>query len=217
MELFDPDNLLSQYIENHSTPQDEVLEELYRYTYLNEVNPRMTAGPIQGKFLEMISRMLQPEKILEIGTFTGYSAICLARGLKPGGRLTTIEINDELREICMLYFKKAALEGRIELINGDAIQILENLNDKFDLIYVDGDKEQYPLLYPMLKKVLKTEGFLLADNVLWNGKIISDNKNPDKATKSILEFNRMVQNDPEVENVLLPFRDGLMMIRKIKL
>ncbi len=216
MELFDTENLLNQYIEEHSTHQDEILEELYRYTYLNMVNPRMIAGPILGKFLEMISCMTRPEKILEIGTYTGYSAICLAKGLKPGGKLITIEINDELREISLLYFKKAGLADKIELRNGDAIKILPLINESFDLVYIDGDKEQYPYFYTLVKKLLKKGGFMLADNVLWNGKIIKANKNPDKSTKGILEFNKMVQDDTEVENVLLPFRDGLMMIKKIE-
>ena len=215
MELFDPESLFSQYIEEHSTPQDNVLEELYRYTFLNAVNPRMIAGPVQGKFLEMISRMIKPEKILEIGTYTGYSAICLAKGLRQGGKLITIEVNDELRNLCMYYFQKAGVSEKIELINGDAVQILPNLTESFDLIYIDGDKKQYPELYPLVKELLKPDGYLLADNVLWDGKIIENKRNTDKSTKGIREFNKMVTNDPEVENLLLPVRDGLMIIRKI--
>jgi len=214
MELFDPENIFGEYIEDHSTPQDEILEELYRYTYLNAVNPRMTAGPVQGKFLEMISRMIRPEKILEIGTYTGYSAICLARGLKPGGKLVTIEKNDELKEISLHFFEKAGLSDKIELINGDAEVIIPGLQDTFNLVYLDSDKEQYPVLYPMIKKLLKENGYLIADNVLWDGKVIENKANTDKSTRGILHFNQMVQDDPEVENLLLPFRDGVMMIWK---
>lgn len=215
MELFDPDNLLIAYIEEHSTPQDEVLAELYRYTFLNAVNPRMIAGPVQGRFLGMISRMIQPLQILEIGTYTGYSAICLARGLKPGGRLITIEINDELRDVSLSFFEKAGLSDKIELINGDAREILPGLNDPFDLIYIDGEKDQYPDYYPLAKKLLKTGGYMLADNVLWGGKVIDQPTAPDKSTKCILYFNKIIQEDTEVENLLLPFMDGIMIIRKI--
>ena len=214
MELFDPENLLIAYIEEHSTPQDEVLAELYRYTFLNAVNPRMIAGPIQGKFLGMISRMIQPLRILEIGTYTGYSAICLARGLKAGGTLTTIEINDELRELSLSFFRKAGVADKIELINGDARDILPGLNDLFDLIYLDGEKDQYPDYYPLAKKLLKAGGYILADNVLWDGKVIENNTAPDKSTKGILNINKMVQEDTEVENLLLPLMDGLMIVRK---
>ena len=214
MELFDPENLLVAYIEEHSTPQDDVLAELYRYTFLNAVNPRMIAGPIQGRFLEMISYMIRPMRILEIGTYTGYSAICLARGLKPDGKLTTIEINDELREISLSFFEKAGLSDKIELINGDARKILPGLNDPFDVIYIDGEKDQYPDYYPMAKKLLNTGGYMLADNVLWDGKVIDQKAGKDKSTQGILIFNKMVKEDPEVENLLLPLMDGVMIVSK---
>jgi caffeoyl-CoA O-methyltransferase len=214
MELFDPDNNLKQYIESHCFPNDPVLTELFRYTYLNAVNPRMVAGPVQGKFLEMVSKMIRPEKILEIGTFTGYSAICLARGLSDTGKLTTIEVNDELREAALVFFEKAGLKEKIELINGNALDIIPDLPDMFNLIYIDGDKEHYPDYYRLAYEKLLPGGFMLADNVLWDGKVISESRNPDKATRGILEFNTLVQDDVRVENLLMPFRDGLMLVRK---
>jgi len=213
MELFDPDNVLRQYVEEHCSPQDEVLDELYRYTFLNAVNPRMIAGPVHGKFLEMISRMLKPGRILEIGTFTGYSAICLARGLKPGGNLTTIEVNDELREVSLEYFQKAGLSGKIKLINGNALEILPSLKEKYDLIYIDAEKDQYPEYYLLCKKLLNPGGYILADNVLWDGKVIVTKGPVDKSTKGILAFNKMVQEDHEVDNLMMPFMDGVMVIR----
>lgn len=215
MKLFEPEDTLNQYIEDHFTPADPVLSELYRYTYLNAVNPRMVAGPMQGRFLEMISRMLRPEKILEIGTYTGYSAICLARGLKENGKLTTIEINDELQEVSRRFFEKAGLTNKIKLINGDALHIIPELNDVFDLVYIDGEKDQYPDFYNVTIKKLKPGGFILADNVLWDGKVIKSKLEHDKKTLGILGFNKIVQEDPRVENFLLPLRDGLMIIRKI--
>ncbi len=213
MELFDPDNKLRQYIEEHCSPPDEVLAELYRYTFNNAVNPRMIAGPVHGKFLELISRMLKPERILEIGTYTGYSAICLARGLRPDGKLITIEVNDELREISLSFFRKAGLSDKIELVNGDALKILTGLKETFDLIYIDAEKEQYPDYYVLSRKLLKKGGYIIADNVLWDGKVIVTTTNPDKSTRGILAFNKMVQEDREVDNLMMPFMDGVMVVR----
>ena len=215
MKSFEPEDSLNQYIEDHFTPADPVLSELYRYTHLNAVSPRMVAGPMQGRFLEMISCMLRPEKILEIGTYTGYSAICLARGLKESGTLTTIEINDELQEVSRSFFEKAGLTDKIKLINGNALHIIPELDDVFDLIYIDGEKDQYPDFYNVTIKKLKPGGFILADNVLWDGKVIKSKPEPDKKTLGILSFNKIVQEDPRVENLLLPLRDGLMIIRRI--
>lgn len=214
MELFDPENILNPYIESHCYPDDPVLSELYRHTYLNAVNPRMIAGPVQGKFLEMISRMIQPTRILEIGTYTGYSAICLAKGLTEHGMLTTIEVNDESKLTCLNFFKKAGLDNKITLLTGDALQIIPELTGEFDLIYIDGEKEQYPEYFNLGLEKLKPSGFMLADNVLWDGKVVTETRNPDKSTKGILLFNSMVQNDARVENVLIPFSDGMMLIRK---
>ncbi len=215
MKLFETDNSITQYIEDHSSPVDPLLSELFRYTFLNVVNPQMIAGHMQGKFLELISCMIKPEKILEIGTFTGYSAICLTRGLKEYGTLTTIEINDELIKVSMDFFKKAGIDDKVKLINGNALEIIPELDDIFDLVYIDGEKEQYPDFYRLTIEKLKPGGFIVADNVLWDGKVVKDASVNDKKTRGIISFNKIVRDDPRVENILLPLRDGLMIVRKI--
>lgn len=205
---------LNRYIERHSTPPSPVLRELYRQTWLQTLAPRMASGPIQGKFLEMISQMIQPQRILEVGTFTGYSAISLAAGLKKGGKLTTIEHNEELAPLINEYIHKAGMQHQIELIVGNAKTIIPTLNELFDLIFLDADKEAYPIYYPMLIEKLKTGGFLIADNVLWGMKVIDSAAN-DGETTAIRLFNQMVANDNCVESVILPLRDGLTLIRKL--
>lgn len=214
MDLFDLKPEFQQYLENHSTPEDEVLSELRRYTFLKVIHPRMISGPVQGRFLEMITKLLQPEKILEIGTYTGYSAICLARGLKPGGNLFTIEINDELIESSRKFFSKAKLNEFIVSLHGDAVDLIPEMNHEFDLIFIDGEKEQYTEYYKICMSKLKKGGVLIADNVLWDGKVYDETFKNDRATKAIIEFNKYVQDDNEVENLILPLRDGLMVVRK---
>lgn len=215
MDLFDLKPEFQQYLENHSTPEDDVLSELRRYTFLKVTHPRMISGPVQGRFLEMISKMLQPKRILEIGTYTGYSAICLARGLKTGGKLITIEINDELIEKSRQFFVKAKLEDSIKSMQGDAAMLLPQIDDEFDLIFIDAEKEKYADYYRLCLPKLKKGGILIADNVLWDGKVYDKSFNNDSATKAIKQFNKMVQEDPEVENMILPLRDGLMVVRKV--
>jgi len=215
MDLFDQKPEFQQYLENHCTPEDEVLSELRRYTFLKVTHPRMISGPVQGRFLEMISKMLQPKRILEVGTYTGYSAICLARGLKDGGKLITIEINDELIEKSRQFFAKANLQDSIESMHGDAINLIPQIDDEFDLIFIDAEKERYIDYYKLCFPKLKKGGVLIADNVLWDGKVYDESNNNDSATKAIKQFNKMVQEDPEVENMILPLRDGLMVVRKI--
>lgn len=215
MNISDLNRIAEQYSESFSTPEDEVLQEMRRYAWLKTVHPRMISGPLLGRFLEFLSRMIRPFRILEIGTFTGYSAICLARGLKEGGKLTTIEINDELRDASLGFFRKAGLHDRIELINGDALKIIPELDDTFDLIFIDGEKEDYPACYPLAMDKLGKNGFILVDNVLWEGKVLEPDLAADPATRAIIRFNELVRKDPSSENVLLPFRDGLMMIRKL--
>jgi predicted O-methyltransferase YrrM len=215
MNLSDLYRDIDQYAESLSSPEDKVLQEMRRYAWLKTVHPRMISGPLQGRFLEFISRMIQPENILEIGTFTGYSAICLAKGLRPGGKLITLEINDELRQPTLEFFRKAGLEKSIELQNGDALKILPELPCVFDLVFIDGEKEDYPEYYQLAMKKVKAGGYILADNVLWEGKVLDPDANADPATKAICRFNELVRNDSGCENVLLPIRDGLMLIRKI--
>ena len=206
-------HLLDEYIEAHTTNADAVLAELYRETHLHVMNPRMASGPVQGQFLQFVVQMLQPKRILEIGTFTGYSAICLAKNLPEGGRLTTIEANVEYEEIIRKYFDKAQVTNKIDLIFGDAKQVIPNLTDGFDLVFIDADKISYPTYYDLVIDKVNVGGFILADNVIWEGKVLNANTK-ERDTQAIITFNDKVQNDPRVENVLLPIRDGLMMVRK---
>jgi predicted O-methyltransferase YrrM len=210
------ERLLLDYALLHSTPEDEVLTALHRETYLKTIYPRMVSGPMQGKFLEMISRMIRPSMVLEIGTFTGYSAICLARGLEQGGMLHTIEKNDELFSLAGKYFIIAGLNDRIIQHSGDARDIIPNLKESFDLVFIDGDKQQYLQYYQLAMEKLVPEGFILADNVLWNGKVIADESEDDKETRGIREFNKFVACDTRVEKIILPIRDGISIIRKMK-
>lgn len=205
---------IDKYIQALTTGEDPVLAELNRFTYLKVAHPQMISGPVQGKLLEMLSRMLKPSRILEIGTFTGYSSICLARGLKKDGRLITIDINDELREQALIFFKKAGLEEKIQIINGDAVKIIGSLDEQFDLVFLDAEKEQYIDYYELSMVKLKPGGFILADNTLWDGKVTGENPKMDSATRAIIDFNHHVHNDNRVENVILPLRDGLTIIRK---
>ena len=204
---------LEEYLEQHATPMDEVLESLYRETHLHAMNPRMASGPVQGRFLQFICQMMRPKKVLEIGTFTGFSTICLARGMAPDGLLTTIEADEEYEGIIHKYLEKAGVNDRVQLIIGDAKTVIPTLEGGFDLVFIDADKVSYPIYYDLVMDKLNPGGILLADNVLWEGKVLNaDTKERD--TQAIRAFNDKVQNDPRVENVLLPLRDGLMMIRK---
>lgn len=205
---------LDKYIREHSTPEDRVLEKLYRQTYLYVVNPNMVSGHIQGKLLEMLSYMISPVSVLEIGTYTGYSAICLARGLKSGGQLHTIEINDELNEMSTHYFALAGVTDRVTLHTGRAQDVIPKLDYTFDLVFIDGDKREYCEYYDIVFDRVRTGGFIIADNVLWGGKIEGEEALKDPQTKGVVLFNEKVRNDHRVEKVVLPLRDGLMIIRK---
>ena len=204
---------LEQYIHDHTTPEDPVLEDLFRQTHIRFVNPNMATGHLQGKFLEFISLMIRPENILEIGTFTGYSAICLAKGLKPGGKLITIEINDELNSFSHSYFCRAGVESMISQITGNALDAIPHLDLMFDLVFIDGDKREYTEYFRLIIDKVKPGGFILADNVLWGGNVL-DNETSDTQTKGVIEFNEMILKEKNIEIVMLPLRDGLMMIRK---
>jgi len=175
----------------------------------------MLSGNVQGKFLEMICRMLQPKRVLEIGTFTGYSAIAMAQGLNNDALIYTIEVNEEMESFIHEYISKSGLEKKIKLLMGDALEIIPTLEEEFDLVFIDADKEQYVDYYKLAKTKLKKGGFILADNVLWSGKVIESSSKTDKETQGIVEFNEFVNNDPEVEQLMLSIRDGLMLIRKI--
>jgi predicted O-methyltransferase YrrM len=204
---------LEQYIEQQSTPEDPVLEDLYRQTHIRFLNPNMVSGHLQGKFLEFISQMIRPLNILEIGTFTGYSAICLSRGLKPGGKLITIELNDELTDFAQSYFIRAGAEKKIIQMTGRAQDIIPGLDLMFDLVFIDGDKREYIEYYKMIIGKVKPGAIILADNVLWGGQVTEDDTN-DPQTRGIINFNEMIHNEDEIENIILSIRDGLMLIRK---
>lgn len=207
-------NDLDEYVLNHSSKEDPVLYELNRHTHLTSLQPRMLSGPIQGKFLELICKMINPKSVLEIGTYTGYSAICMAKGLGDGAHLDTIEVNDEICEIALEFFKKANLDEKIKLHLGDALDVIPTLNGTYDLVLIDGDKRQYPQYLQLVLPKLNPTSYIIADNVLWGGKVVDENANDDY-TLGVKEFNELVVNDPSLEKVLLPIRDGLMLIRKL--
>jgi predicted O-methyltransferase YrrM len=209
------DDALFEYARQHSSAEDEVLAALNRETHLHTVYPNMLSGHLQGKFLEMTSHLLAPHRILEIGTFTGYSAICLARGLAEGGLLHTIDINDETMEIAKKYIHLAALDEKIIMHTGNAIDIISKLPEIFDLVFIDADKPRYISYYNAVFDKLRVGGVILADNVLWGGKVLNENKFPDRETKGILDFNKFVSEDVRVQKVMIPLRDGLLMIRKV--
>ena len=204
---------LDQYILDHSSPEDPVLEDLYRQTHIRFVNPNMVSGHLQGKLLELISKMIRPNNILEVGTFTGYSAICLAKGLKRGGRLYTIESNDELSEFSNSYFRLAGVESKITQLSGNALKIIPGLDIKFDLVFLDGDKREYIDYYKLVIDKVNPGGVILADNVLWGGQVIDKEIN-DLQAKGIIDFNEMIRLEKNIEELIIPIRDGLMLIRK---
>lgn len=206
---------IDRYILEHSSPEDDFLWELDRETHLKVLRSRMMSGHLQGQILTMISSMIRPKCILEIGTFTGYSAICLAKGLAEDGRLHTIEIDDELEAISQKYFLKSGLSDRITQHIGDARKIIPSLNLKFDLVFIDADKREYCDYYQLVIDLIPVGGFLLADNVLWDGKVVDPEAASEEQTRGILSFNTLVQNDPRVRNVILPVRDGIMLVQKV--
>jgi len=211
--MFDISEELEQYILNQARGEDDLLYELYRETHKQILHPRMLSGHLQGKVLEMISKMLHPRAILEIGTYTGYSAICLARGLALEGKLDTIEINDELEDFIRHYFDRSGLQDHIRLHIGDALELIRQQEGPYDLIFIDGDKRQYPEYMELCRPLLPPGGTLLADNVLWDGKILEE-PTGDPHTRGIQQFNEMVRDDPQMESIILPIRDGLMIAKK---
>lgn len=204
---------LNKYCEAHTSPIDEVLYNLERETYLKTLAPQMLSGHLQGRLLTMISQLVQPVVALEIGTFTGYSAICLARGLAPGGRLHTIEANRELAYIIRKYIHKAGLETQIQLHLGNALEIIPNIPGPLDLVFIDAGKQDYSTYFDLLIDRIRPGGLILADNVLWSGKVL--NPDQDEDTSALHAFNRKVLADPRVETLILPLRDGLLMAKKL--
>ncbi len=206
------DKLLA-YCEKHSSQPSELLCSLERETNLKTVAPQMLSGHLQGKFLNLLSSLIQPKRVLEIGTFTGYSAICLAQGLREGGLLHTIEVDEELAYLCRKYFQKAGLEEKIRLHLADAKDLIPRLDETFDLVFIDAAKGDYAFFYDLVFEKVRRGGIILADNVLWSAKVVEPARDSD--TLSIDRFNKKVQEDPRVENLLLPLRDGLMIARKL--
>ena len=206
---------ITWYCEKNTSDESESLKELNRHTNTNVLRPRMLSGHLQGKLLEMLSCMIQPKSILEIGTYTGYSAICLAKGLKEDGALITIDKNEELLDSCNEFFEKAGFKDQIKMVFGNAMQLIPEMESTFDLVFIDADKENYLNYYNLVIDKIPSGGHVIADNVLWSGKVVQPLKAVDKETKALLDFNHTITADVRVENVLLPFRDGLMILRKI--
>lgn len=204
---------IEAYAQNYSVEEDAVLAELNRETYAKVMMPRMLSGHIQGNLLRMFSQMIQPKRILEIGTYTGYSAICMAQGMAPNGILHTIDINEELEDMVRKYFKKAGLENQIQYHIGKALDIITTLNETFDLVFIDADKINYANYFDLVIDKVRPGGFIIADNVLWSGKVLNEKK--DKDTKALHEYNQKIASDPRVEHNLIPIRDGLMVARKV--
>jgi predicted O-methyltransferase YrrM len=203
---------IDRFVESHTKQPDATLQELERETYAKIYMPQMVSGHVQGRFLSMISKLVQPVNVLEIGTFTGYSALCLSEGLKQGGTVYTIDVNEELEAMVRSFIDKAGASGKVKYLIGNAVEIIPSLNVLFDLVFIDADKENYPRYYDLIFEKVRSGGVILADNVLWSGKVVEEN--PDEETKALMAFSEKVQRDERVENILLSIRDGLMMIRK---
>ena len=205
---------LDKYILDHIDEEDPVLQELDRETHLKVLGARMLSGHLQGQVLTMLSKMIQPERILEVGTFTGYSAICLAKGLTKTGKLITIEMDDELESFSKKYFEKAGLTDKIEQRIGRALEIIPEIDGPFDLVFLDADKKEYTEYFRLVFDKLKSGGIIIADNTLWSGKVLETPAIDDDQTKGIIAFNEMIKNEKRVEKVILPLRDGMTIIRK---
>lgn len=205
---------IDKYILNHIEPEDEILKELDRETNLNVIGARMISGHLQGEVLSMLSKMIRPKFILELGTFTGYSAICLAKGLQESGKLITIEIDDELENIAKKYFVKAGIQQKIIQKIGPALEIIPTLTETFDLVFIDAHKPEYPAYFEAVIDKISSGGFIIADNTLWSGKVTENPAEDDYQTRGIIQFNEMIKNDARVEKVILPLRDGMTIIRK---
>lgn len=208
------DELLEQYIRNHIDDEGEYLHALYRDTHVKLLRPRMASGHLQGRMLKMFVRMIQPKTILEIGTYSGYSAICMAEGLAEEGKLYTFEINDEQEDFTRPWLENSPYADKINFYIGDALKLVPNMDIKFDLVFIDGDKRRYLDYYHMALNKISDGGYIIADNTLWDGHVIKETNNNDQQTAGIKSFNDYVAKDTRVEKVILPFRDGLTIIKK---
>lgn len=206
---------LDQYVCNHTEKEPTLLYELNRRTNLEVLRPRMLSGHFQGRVLSMFSHMIRPMNILEIGTYTGYSALSLAEGLQKGGKVITIDINEELEEIVNHFIDQSDYKENVGMIVGDAMKIIPTLDIEFDIVFIDADKQNYSAYFDIVFDKVKTGGYIIADNVLWSGKVVEDYETTDRDTQLLMEFNLKIQKDARVQNVLFPLRDGLMIARKI--
>ena len=204
---------IDNYVVNHSQKEPEFLQQLNKETWQKVLNPRMLSGGYQGRILSMISKLIQPKTILEIGTYTGYSALCFAEGLQKNGKLFTIDKNEELEDFAKKYFEQSPYTSQIIQLVGNALNILPTLNEKFDLVFIDADKENYSIYFNMIIGKMNSGGVILSDNVLWSGKVVEEIDPNDKDTKALVEYNKMLNADDRIETILLPIRDGLSISR----
>lgn len=205
---------LQTYVEDHTSGESELLQQINRETHLKILKPRMLSGHLQGRVLSMLSHMIKPKYVLEIGTYTGYSALCLAEGLQKDGKIVTIEVNEELGSVTSANFASSAFRHQIDFRIGDAQEIIPTLSYTWDMVFIDADKGSYPTYFEQTLPQVRSGGFIIIDNVLWSGKVAETSKK-DKATEAVRAFNKMTHEHPGVENVLFPIRDGLMILRKI--
>ena len=205
---------IDDYILDHTDSEDEYLHALYRSAFIHQMNPRMSSGHLQGRFLKMLVEMIHPHRILEIGTYVGYSALCMAEGLSDEGQITTIEINDELEDFTSSWIKGSPVGHRVKLIIGDAIEIIPQMGEMYDLVFIDGDKRQYTQYYELALRYTHPGAFIIADNTLWDCHVIDKEYLSDPQTKAIVRFNDLVARDCNVEKIILPLRDGLTIIKK---
>ena len=206
---------IEDYVIQHTEREPELLYQLNRETHQKVLQPRMLAGHIQGRVISMLSHMIKPKQVLEIGTYTGYSAICWAEGLQKAGKIHTIDVNEELEDMVKYYIGKANCENKIKTYIGNALEVIPTINEDFDLVFIDADKHNYINYYDLVFEKLNPGGYIIADNVLWSGKVVEELDPNDIDTKALIEFNQKIQNDSRVQNVLFPIRDGLMVIRKL--
>lgn len=206
---------INEYIERHISEEPPLLAETYRYTHLHHLYPRMCSGHIQGRLLKMLTAMISPKRVLELGCYTGYSALCIAEGLPKDGTLTTIEIDDELEDELRERFSRSEASERINLLIGDCEAILPTLKEEWDMVFMDANKRRYPEYYEMVLPQLKKGGYIIADNTLWDGKVADEPAPTDPQTQGIMRFNDIVAQDPRVEKAIIPMRDGLTIIRKL--
>lgn len=204
---------IDNYVINHSQKEPELLQQLNKETWQKVLNPRMLSGAYQGRLLAIISKLIHPKTILEIGTYTGYSALCLAEGIQQDGELITIDKNEELESFAKKYFDTSAYKNQIKQFIGNAVDIIPTLNKKFDLVFIDADKSNYINYFNLIIDKMNSGGVILSDNVLWSGKIIEDLKPNDLDTRTLIEYNKLLNSDARVETILLPIRDGLTITR----